>query len=83
ETGEGDGRSLEKAPVGAYELLDTSLPLEIAGGSTQVAIPPDARPSAAEAGRQVTWKLKVEGEIRFWPDVSEEIQVTLHPSQRR
>jgi len=83
ETGEGEDRTTNKAPVGAYELLDTSLPLEIAGGSTQVSIPPDARPSLVDAGRQVGWRLKVEGEIRFWPDVSEEIEVTVHPSQRR
>ena len=83
EQGEGDDRSLQKEPVGAYELLDTSLPLEIAGGSTQVSIPADARPSLVTADRRVVWTLEVSGEIRFWPDVSEEFQVTVHRSQRR
>jgi hypothetical protein len=83
EEGQGDDRTLKKEPVGAYELLDTSLPLEIAGGSTHVSIPPDARPSLMETDRRVVWTLKVSGEIRFWPDVAEEIQVTVHPNQVR
>lgn len=80
---QGDSRRTERETFATHELLDTSLPLEIAGGSTYVSIPADARPTSEEPDHRVLWTLKVEGEIRFWPDVTEALPVTLHPSQRR
>lgn len=83
EPGHGDSRRTRRETFASYELLDTSLGLEIAGGSTRLSIPADARPTSEGPGSRIVWTLKVRGEIRLWPDVSEELEIPLHPSQRR
>lgn len=75
----GDSTRTAKETFAAYDLLDTSLPMEVAGGSTRVSIPADTMHTFDAPDHRIHWTLKVHGTIRLWPDVAEEIRVVVHP----
>ncbi|HUP43527.1 MAG TPA: DUF3592 domain-containing protein [Thermoanaerobaculia bacterium] len=75
----GKSRRTARETFASYDLLDTRLPIEIAGGSIQVWAPPETMHTFEAADNRVLWTLKLHGEIRLWPDVSEEIRVVVGP----
>lgn len=75
----GDSTRTAKETFAAFDLLDTSLPMEVAGGSTRVSIPEDTMHTFDAPDHRIHWTLKVHGAIRLWPDVAEEIRVVVHP----
>ena len=72
-------RQTARETFAAHDLLDTGLPLEIAGGSLQVWAPPDTMHTFEAPANRILWTLKLHGAIRFWPDVSEELRVVVGP----
>ena len=64
-------------------LFETAEPLEIAEGSARFTVPEDTVPSLAAPHNKVVWFLSVEGEIRHWPDVSEELALEILPASPR
>jgi hypothetical protein len=75
----GKGPPTARETFASYDLLDTRLPMEIAGGSIQVRVPPETMHTFEAADNRILWTLKLHGEIRLWPDVSEEIRVVVGP----
>ncbi len=72
------GVSIESAPLDtpAIEILDRGPELPLDYGSAAFTIPPGTPPSSA-GYPSVSWKLKLQGEIAFWPDVVEEYEVRI------
>lgn len=64
----------------SFELLDSNRPQEITGGSRTVTIPADTMHSFEAPDHRILWTLKLQGEIRLWPDVVEELRVVVHPT---
>jgi hypothetical protein len=60
-------------------VVDTTEPASIAAGTGLVAIPSDTLHSFAAPHNRVIWSFKVTGEIRHWPDVGEEFEVSVLP----
>lgn len=75
----GKSHSTAREPFASYDLLDATLPIEIAGGSIRVHVPADTMHSFEAADNRILWTLKLHGEIRLWPDVSEELRVVVGP----
>jgi len=75
----GKGPPTARETFASYDLLDTHQPMEIASGSIQVRVPPETMHTFDTTDNQILWTLKLHGEIRFWPDVSEEIRVVVGP----
>lgn len=75
----GDSRRTEKETFATYDLLDTSLGPEIAGGSIRVGVPADTMHTFEAPGHRILWTLKLHGTIRLWPDVLEEVPVVIRP----
>lgn len=75
----GDSRRTRRETFASYDLLDTGLGLEIAGGSVQVEVPADTMHTFEAPDHRILWTLKVHGAIRLWPDVLEEMRVVVRP----
>lgn len=75
----GKGRSTARETFASYELVDSREPMEITGGSTRVHVPADTMHTLEAADNRVLWTLKLQGEIRFWPDVGQELRVVVRP----
>ena len=49
-------------------------------GSVSIEIPERTMPSFKASNNEIEWRLKVRGEVPFWPDVADDFPVTVHPS---
>ncbi len=61
------------------EILDRGRELPLATGAVTFTVPPNT-PASSEGDVAVTWKLKLQGDIVYWPDINEEYEVGLLPS---
>lgn len=77
--GSGDSHRTARETFASYDLLDATLPVEIAGGAILVHVPADTMHTFEAPDNRIVWTLKLHGKIRFWPDVSEELRVVIHP----
>lgn len=82
-TGSGKSRSTKTTPLHTQTLVETELRSEIEHGNAAFVLSPDAPPTSSEGDAKVTWKLKLRGEIRFWPDVIEEFEITVPGGGRK
>lgn len=78
----GKSSRTERSTFARLALADTEAPQEIACGSVTVRLPADLMHSFESEHHKVVWTLKVRGEIRRWPDVAEEIPLTVLPGER-
>ncbi len=60
-------------------IFESTEPVEIAAGSARFTVPEDTVPSLAAPHNKVVWSVAVEGEIRHWPDVSQELALEILP----
>ena len=61
-------------------LLETSHPMEIMrGGRFEATIPPHAMHTFEADNNRITWKLKLHGDIKRWPDVNDEFPLVVRP----
>ncbi len=82
-TGSGKSRSTKTTPLHTQTLVETELRSEIEHGNAAFVLAPDAPPTSSEGDARVTWKLKLRGEIRLWPDVNEEFEITVPGGGRK
>lgn len=60
------------------DILDRGGDQPLAAGAVSFTVPTDAPPTS-EGDPAVRWKLRLQGEIRYWPDVAEEYEVVVLP----
>lgn len=77
--GSGKQRSTSKSVFRREELVDTADPMSIASGRVTLAIPEDTMHSFESAHHKIVWTLMLRGTIRFWPDVGDEVVLTVTP----
>lgn len=63
----------------SFTLLDTLDPLEMSGGNVLVRVPEDTMHSFDGGNNKINWSLRVEGEIRRWPNVKENFPLVVPP----
>lgn len=78
-TGSGKNRRTATETLHTQSLVETEQRSEIEHGNTAFVLSSDAPPTSA----RVAWKLKLRGEIRLWPDVSEEFEIDVPGGRRR
>lgn len=61
-------------------VLDWTAPQPLDRGQVQLNIPSDTMHSFEADHNKVVWKLKLHGEVRRWPDVLEEFEILVEPS---
>ncbi len=61
------------------EVANLRQNLEIARGNRQLVFPGDTMHTFESNNNKIIWKIKVHGDIRRWPDVSEEFVITVDP----
>jgi len=72
--------SSQTRPVHTATVFETDDRAEARAGSTRLTVPPDADPTSDEGDRRITWKLKVAGAIRYWPDVAQDFEFEVLPA---
>lgn len=78
---QGKSTATERSVFARLEVVDTTDTFRIGDGRATLAIPLDTMHTFAGDRIKVVWTLKLEGEIRHWPDVSEEVEITVVPSR--
>lgn len=69
----------EKETFSTLDLVDESSSVAIPRGTATVSIPAGTMHTFEASDNRIVWRLKLQGEIARWPDVSEEMKVTVEP----
>ncbi len=62
-----------------FELADIVQPFELSRGTASFAIPRDTMHSFETPNNKIIWALHVQGEMRLWPDIAEELPLNVKP----
>jgi len=54
-------------------------PAEMAAGKARLEVPADSMHTFKADNNKILWVLRAQGDIAFWPDVSEEFELTVMP----
>lgn len=76
----GTDTTTDKRTFARYVLLDTRDPSQIAAGETLLALPADTMHTFEAPHNKVVWSLKLHGDIPNWPDVDDEVALTVYPT---
>lgn len=68
-----------KETFATLTVAEVSGAMEIATGSARIELPADTMHSFQASHNRILWTLKVRGDIRSWPDVSEDLKVIVAP----
>ncbi len=63
-------------------VVDLPAGTGLESGQAHLEIPPDTMHSFKASHNEVVWKLRLQGEIRVWPDVLTEFEVEVEPPAR-
>jgi hypothetical protein len=66
-------------PLGTLDVLERGSGPGIESGSVTFTVPDGTLPTS-DGDEAIGWKLKLQGEIAFWPDVLEEYEIPLLPA---
>lgn len=77
----GTTTSTDREVFARLPVVDTEHGVEIATGNATLSLPEETMHSFTAPNNKVVWSLKVEGEIRYWPDVSEELELVVRPRE--
>jgi Protein of unknown function (DUF3592) len=77
----GTSTQTDRQVFATVTVVDTSERLEIPAGEAAVSVPADTMHSFAADHNRIVWSLKVSGDIRRWPDVSEEFELVVRPRE--
>lgn len=80
-TRQGKNNRTEKSVFARFTVVDTHDSYRIAEGRALLAIPADTMHSFVGERSKIVWTLKTTGEIGWWPDVTEEAEITVTPSR--
>lgn len=61
------------------ELIATDSLSTVIRGSAEIRIPERTMPTFDAPNNDVEWRLKVRGDIPFWPDVADDFPITIYP----
>ena len=61
-------------------LIDTKDPRKVRRGEAEIVLPSDTMPSWKSSNNAIKWSLRVRGEISFWPDIKDNYEVTVLPT---
>ncbi len=75
----GSKTTVTSSPFRTIEILDRGPGMPVEFGSVSVSVPSDIESSASD----VSWKLKLQGRIDYWPDVLDEFEVRVVSGSRR
>ena len=78
---DGGSASTKARTFATVVVVETEERTLIPHGSRLLGVPADARPSDEGPDGRVRWLLTVRGEIAFWPDVNEEIELEVLPRE--
>jgi hypothetical protein len=60
-------------------VMDTSNPMEISSGEQEVSIPADSMHSFKSSNNEISWGLRIDGDIAWWPNVNETYPIAIEP----
>ena len=72
----------DKETFATIEIVEVPGLARGASGSATLRIPADTMHSFTASHNKVVWTLKLQGEIRSWPDVVEEFEIAVRPAGR-
>ncbi len=75
----GQSTSTETEVIATIEIAERRAPRPLAQGSESFTVPDDALPTS-RGEEAIQWKLKLQGEIAWWPDVIEEYEIVVLPA---
>lgn len=61
-------------------VAEVEQPSVVRAGSAELAVPADTMHSFDGGNNRISWKLKIQGTIRLWPDVLEEFPLVVRPA---
>ena len=70
----------DKETFATIDIVDAAVLAGAASGSATLRIPADTMHSFTASNNKVFWTLKLQGEIRSWPDVVEEFDIAIRPA---
>lgn len=70
----------DKRTFARLSLLDTTDPNQMVAGETAVLLPADTMHSFKSSHNKIVWTLKLHGEIARWPDIADEVTLTVYPA---
>lgn len=71
----------DKHRFAAFTIAEPASPSEIERGEGLLTIPADAMHSFHAARNRIVWVLHAHGHIRFWPDLNQSFELTVHPRE--
>ncbi len=76
----GTDTTTDKRIFARYVLLDTRDESQIAAGETLLALPADTMHTFEAPHNKVVWSLKLHGDIPNFPDIDDEVALTVYPT---
>lgn len=76
----GTDSTTDKRTFARYVLLDTRDASQIAAGETLLALPADTMHTFEAPHNKVVWSLKLHGDIPNFPDIDDEVALTVYPT---
>ena len=64
-----------------FQLAQTTNPAEMSYGEVGFAVPAETMHSFAADNNKIIWSLNVAGDIKRWPDIKDEFDITITPLQ--
>ena len=77
----GDNNATARAVFHEALLIDTTQPQMIATGRAATTLPSPLMPSWQSPHNRIEWTLRIEGNIRLWPDLADSHVLTIHPAR--
>jgi hypothetical protein len=73
----------DKEVFATVPIAEIANQYEMQSGRATVMVPPDTKHTFKAEHNKILWMLRVQGEIRHWPDVNEEFELTVLPHAKR
>jgi len=70
----------DKETFAKIQLVDTTMSSEIASGQATIDIPLRTMHSFKSGRNEIAWSMLVDGDIRFWPNVSQRFTLVILPA---
>ena len=64
-----------------FQLAQTTNPTQMSFGEVGFAVPAETMHSFTADNNKIIWSLKVAGDIKRWPDIKDEFDITITPRQ--
>ena len=74
----GDNNASARTTFHEAVLIESTLPQMIATGRATTTLPANLMPSSQFLNNRIEWTLRIEGNIRLWPDLADSHVLTIH-----